>query len=190
MKEDRIIHNFTDFGNRKWKDHLEGGKGDDLTPEDVDQDQLKIGIAVQGEHTSNPDIAAEISLDHISEDPSYYSKLIASGIADEPRAKDLYQELIDDYEKDKVGRILHDNLEGEEDFEQGEEDYDDLEDRGKDDETIDRDMTDVDDLGTDKSDDENFTENDMILDNEEEPEIKESYVLHYKSFINKNLKSL
>lgn len=37
--------------------------------------QLEIGIKVEQEHTSNKETAREIALDHLKEDPSYYSKL-------------------------------------------------------------------------------------------------------------------
>lgn len=37
--------------------------------------QLKKGITVEKEHTSNAKIATEIALDHLSEDPNYYDKL-------------------------------------------------------------------------------------------------------------------
>lgn len=38
--------------------------------------QLKRGIEVEKEHSSNPAIAREIALDHLLEDPRYYTKLI------------------------------------------------------------------------------------------------------------------
>jgi hypothetical protein len=37
--------------------------------------QLKIGIKTEQEHTSHLDIAREIALDHLGEDPRYYTKL-------------------------------------------------------------------------------------------------------------------
>lgn len=69
---------------------IEGGKGDKLKPEDVDQEELSVGIEVEYEHAKGDKEAAEdISLDHLSEDPKYYSKLIASGIVDEEPALKL-----------------------------------------------------------------------------------------------------
>jgi 8-oxo-dGTP pyrophosphatase MutT (NUDIX family) len=59
----------------KTKDKLPGGKGDKLKPEDVDQDELKRGIDVEMEHTKDRSIAMEIALDHLAEDPKYYTKL-------------------------------------------------------------------------------------------------------------------
>lgn len=40
-----------------------------------DPAQLAMGETVEREHTDNPYIARKIALDHLAEDPSYYSKL-------------------------------------------------------------------------------------------------------------------
>jgi hypothetical protein len=56
---------------------LIGGKGDDLSEEDVDQDEFKKGLEVEMEHTRNKKIAKEITLDHLAEDKNYYTKLEA-----------------------------------------------------------------------------------------------------------------
>lgn len=37
--------------------------------------QLKQGISVESEHTSHKEVAREIALDHLKEDPYYYSQL-------------------------------------------------------------------------------------------------------------------
>lgn len=44
-------------------------------PRNVDYAQLTAGIAVEMEHTPDPRIAREIACDHLTEDPSYYTKL-------------------------------------------------------------------------------------------------------------------
>lgn len=54
---------------------LIGGLGDELDEEDVDPDELEMGIDVEQEHTRNKKIAKEIALDHLTEDPKYYTKL-------------------------------------------------------------------------------------------------------------------
>lgn len=38
-------------------------------------DQLKKGVKVELEHTTDPDKAREIALDHLNELPDYYTKL-------------------------------------------------------------------------------------------------------------------
>jgi GNAT superfamily N-acetyltransferase/predicted ABC-type ATPase len=57
-------------------DMLPGGKGDkkhDLSK--FDPEQLAAGIKVEMEHTSDPRIALEICIDHLTEDSHYYTKL-------------------------------------------------------------------------------------------------------------------
>lgn len=39
------------------------------------RNQLQIGIKVESEHTNKKDVALEIALDHLNEDPKYYDKL-------------------------------------------------------------------------------------------------------------------
>lgn len=62
---------------------LGGGKGDLTRPDQVDPTQLSTGIQIEMEHTNDPKIAQEIALDHLTEDPEYYTKLIKAGLADE-----------------------------------------------------------------------------------------------------------
>lgn len=64
---------------------LKGGKGDNLTVEDIVKKhnstiehikkQIKMGLEVEMEHTNNPKIALEITMDHLTESPDYYTKL-------------------------------------------------------------------------------------------------------------------
>lgn len=61
--------------DRIGEDRLPGGKGDKLKPSDVDQAQLRMGIEVEMEHTKDRRLAREIALDHLAEDPKYYTKL-------------------------------------------------------------------------------------------------------------------
>ncbi|HEY9816538.1 MAG TPA: DUF5661 family protein, partial [Candidatus Obscuribacterales bacterium] len=56
-------------------DHIPGGLGDLKVPSDFDPKQLAKGVKVEMEHTSDPDIAREIAIDHLTEDPKYYDKL-------------------------------------------------------------------------------------------------------------------
>ena len=40
-----------------------------------DEDELKKGVEVEMEHTTNREIATTIAKQHLAEDPKYYSKL-------------------------------------------------------------------------------------------------------------------
>lgn len=42
---------------------------------DIIKAQIKKGIKVEMEHTTDPDVAREIAMDHLMEDPAYYDKL-------------------------------------------------------------------------------------------------------------------
>jgi len=57
------------------EDKLKGGLADKMKPEDFDQKELKIGIKHELEHTDDPEMAKEIAMDHLAEDPKYYTKL-------------------------------------------------------------------------------------------------------------------
>ena len=65
------------------EDSLPGGKGDATDPAQVDQEQLAMGIKTEMEHTQDLDLAREIAMDHLAEDPQYYSNLKNAGMADE-----------------------------------------------------------------------------------------------------------
>ena len=60
---------------KKWKDHIPGGRADEKTPDDFEKSQIEKGKGVEYEHTNNPDIAKEISMDHLEEYSEYYTAL-------------------------------------------------------------------------------------------------------------------
>jgi hypothetical protein len=49
----------------------------------VDPDELEMGIEVEKEHTEDLEERKKIALDHLREDPHYYTKLKKSGIRGE-----------------------------------------------------------------------------------------------------------
>lgn len=57
------------------EDFLPGGLADKAKPEDFDPKQLAMGIEVELEHTKDRKLAREIAMDHLKEDPRYYTKL-------------------------------------------------------------------------------------------------------------------
>jgi len=57
------------------KDKIPGGLSDGSNPEDFDPKALAKGTKVEMEHTSDREIAKEIAMDHLTEDPKYYDKL-------------------------------------------------------------------------------------------------------------------
>ena len=67
------------------KDMIKGGKSDKLSIEDIArkhsvfvgtiQKQIEMGMKVEMEHTNDKERAREISMDHLSEFPDYYTRL-------------------------------------------------------------------------------------------------------------------
>jgi hypothetical protein len=62
---------------------LPGGKGDVTLPSHIDTAQLALGVQIESEHTDDVDVSTEIAMDHLTEDPKYYSKLVTAGLSDE-----------------------------------------------------------------------------------------------------------
>jgi hypothetical protein len=56
-------------------EQLEGGLGDNTSITMYDPEQILKGIGVEMEHTKDPDVALEISQDHLAELPQYYDSL-------------------------------------------------------------------------------------------------------------------
>jgi hypothetical protein len=66
-----------------YKDYFRDGADKnrkDVLPAGVDMNQLKMGIETEMEHTKDKNIAKKIALDHLKEDPKYYTKLTAAGL--------------------------------------------------------------------------------------------------------------
>lgn len=59
---------------------LPGGLADTRMPSDFDPEELERGVEVEMEHTDDAEIAREIAMDHLEEDPEYYDKLLKAGL--------------------------------------------------------------------------------------------------------------
>lgn len=78
--------NYKDFFK---EDVLSGGKGDKTPLKGIDRKELAMGIKTESEHTNDRKLAKEIAIDHLTEDPHYYTKLKQSGLADELKEQGL-----------------------------------------------------------------------------------------------------
>ncbi len=69
----------TDSEDKQLKDLMEddipGGLADEKPELTVRPQEVEMGVEVEMEHTDNPRMAVEIALDHLAEDPEYYTKL-------------------------------------------------------------------------------------------------------------------
>ena len=73
-------------------------KHHNISPQTLKNEFIK-GYAIEREHTTDINIAKEIALDHLYEDPNYYSKLSKIEIPYNEGLKDLEKELISLYNK-------------------------------------------------------------------------------------------
>jgi hypothetical protein len=62
-------------GSKRGGNLLPGGLADRYRKKDFDPVQLRKGTEVEMEHTYNREIAEEIAMDHLREDPNYYREL-------------------------------------------------------------------------------------------------------------------
>lgn len=62
------------------EESLQEGKGKELHPNQIHPQELRMGIKVELEHTDELDKAKKIALDHLAENPFYYTALKLSGI--------------------------------------------------------------------------------------------------------------
>jgi len=62
------------------EEQLNEGKGKDLHPNTIHPGELRMGIRVEMEHTDDLNVAKKIALDHLAENPFYYTALKLSGI--------------------------------------------------------------------------------------------------------------
>lgn len=78
----------------KSSNKIKGGKGDKLTADDVNYYEYTKGWKIELEHTDDIEKAQEIALDHLAEDPAYYTNLVAFENSKKPKTRtDLYIEL-------------------------------------------------------------------------------------------------
>jgi len=65
---------YSESDDAGWKDKLPGGAADDKFPEDFDFEALDKGMKHEIEHTKDRNLAMEIAMDHLTEDPNHYEK--------------------------------------------------------------------------------------------------------------------
>jgi len=85
INKSTMLDNMTYKQSFKEQDELEGGIGDEMTLKKISKihrvnlsdlvDEFSKGVNVEKEHTDELKTAMEIAMDHLSEDPNYYSKL-------------------------------------------------------------------------------------------------------------------
>ena len=72
-----------------------------ITAKDVDSKELLVGLAVEKEHSTNIAVQETIALQHLTENPKYYSEGMKKGMFDEVEAMNLYKKYFINKEKNK-----------------------------------------------------------------------------------------
>jgi len=77
----------------KLKDMIPGGKSDNMTLSQIAkkhgvslsdiQKEFEMGMKVESEHSDNIEKKKEVTMDHLFDNPKYYTKLKGAGLADE-----------------------------------------------------------------------------------------------------------
>jgi hypothetical protein len=75
IKSVDFLGTFKSLNEASKKQKLKGGKGDKLTADQVNYFEFRKGWKIELEHTDDIDKAKEIALDHLAEDPNYYTRL-------------------------------------------------------------------------------------------------------------------
>jgi len=99
------------------KNTLKGGKSDKLSTKDIAdkfkvsvdkiEAQIKKGIGVEMEHTTDKEKATEIATDHVSEFPDYYDRL---GKMENKADKDWKPSEVSENTKSLIKRLIRENL--------------------------------------------------------------------------------
>jgi len=90
----------------KLKDMIPGGKSDNMTLSQIAkkhgvslsdiQKEFEMGMKVESEHSDNIEKKKEVTMDHLFDNPKYYTKLKGAGLADEldeSKVGDMYIEI-------------------------------------------------------------------------------------------------
>lgn len=99
------------------KDTIKGGKADKLTIKDIAdkfnvtvekiEKQIEMGLKIEMEHTDEKEKAMEISMDHLTEFPDYYTRLIKM---EKEAEEDLKNNKVNEDTKKLIKRLIRENL--------------------------------------------------------------------------------
>lgn len=70
-----VLRQLVKLALKEYRDRLAGGLADAMKPSRFDAKSLAKGMKIELEHTKDEEIALEIAMDHLAEDPLYYRKL-------------------------------------------------------------------------------------------------------------------
>lgn len=77
---------------------FKGERQTGLTIDDVDKKEFLVGMAVESEHSSNLAVQKSLVLQHLAQNPKYYSEGMKDGIFTDPAAINVYKKYFIDKE--------------------------------------------------------------------------------------------
>lgn len=92
--------NIKDFDQKNWSSHVVAENVTPAKANEVDPKELEVGKQVEMEHTTDEKEAERIALQHLAENPNYYTGLKKAGLIDEPEALQKAKELDEMAESD------------------------------------------------------------------------------------------
>jgi hypothetical protein len=87
-------------------EQLNEGKGKELHPNLIHPGELRMGIRVEMEHTDDIETAKKIALDHIAENPYYYTALKLSGIESPTKPKEKAKKEVKSRKKKETVELI------------------------------------------------------------------------------------
>jgi hypothetical protein len=94
-----VAESLYEFRINEDEDVLKDQKQIGITAKDVDPKEFLVGIAVEAEHSSDLAVKKTIALQHLADNPKYYSEGMKKGIFDEPAAINIYKKYFIDKEE-------------------------------------------------------------------------------------------
>jgi hypothetical protein len=88
------------------EEQLNEGKGKELHPNLIHPGELRMGIRVEMEHTDDIEKAKKIALDHIAENPYYYTALKLSGIENPTKPKEKAKKEVKSRKKKETVELI------------------------------------------------------------------------------------
>jgi len=88
------------------EEQLNEGKGKELHPNLIHPGELRMGIRVEMEHTDDIETAKKIALDHIAENPYYYTALKLSGIESPTKPKEKAKKEVKSRKKKETVELI------------------------------------------------------------------------------------
>jgi len=96
-----VFETLNEYVDNMYKPVIKGEKQTGLTIDDVDPKEFLVGMAVEAEHSSDIAVQRALVLQHLSQNPKYYSEGMKDGIFTDPKAINVYKKYFIDKKKEE-----------------------------------------------------------------------------------------